>query len=116
MRDWPPRSRRSSPTASISVRYPNLGQSFIRGIDWGDTKAALRFGDDERREPFSVRRRCHSEVQAMAKEAPTADPGERTNGGSHEQTDKPWNGNPEKEQWNGDDKLDLEKWQETNTH
>jgi hypothetical protein len=65
MRDWPPRSRppsrhrlRSSPSASISVRCPNLGQSFIRGIDWGDTKAALRFGDDERREPFSVRRRC----------------------------------------------------------
>jgi hypothetical protein len=32
------------------------------------------------------------------------------------QTDQPWKGNPEKEQRNGDEKLDLEKWHETNTH
>jgi two-component sensor histidine kinase len=29
---------------------------------------------------------------------------------------KPWKGNPEKEQWNDDEKLDLEKWQESSTH
>jgi hypothetical protein len=52
----------------------------------------------------------------MSKETPNADPGERSDSGSHKQTDKPWKGNPEKEQRNGDDKLDLEKWQETNTH
>jgi hypothetical protein len=52
----------------------------------------------------------------MSKETRNADPGERAGGGSHMQTDKPWKGNPEKEQRNGDHKLDLEKWQETNTH
>jgi hypothetical protein len=37
-------------------------------------------------------------------------------GGSHKQTDKPWKGNPEKEQQSGASKPDLEKWHETNTH
>ena len=32
------------------------------------------------------------------------------------QTDKPWKGNPEKEQRNDDAEIDLEKWHETNTH
>ena len=36
--------------------------------------------------------------------------------GSHRQTDKPWKGNPEKEQRNDGAKIDLEKWHETNTH
>jgi hypothetical protein len=53
----------------------------------------------------------------MNKETPKTDPRERTDWGSHSQTDKPWKGNPEKEQRNDDAKKpDLEKWQESETH
>lgn len=50
------------------------------------------------------------------KKPATPDPGEKSDWGSHAQTDKPWKGNPEKEQRPGDKELDLEKWQESNTH
>ena len=52
----------------------------------------------------------------MSKEKPTDDPRQKTDWGSHEQTDKPWKGNPEKEQRPGSEKHDLEKWHETSTH
>jgi hypothetical protein len=51
----------------------------------------------------------------MSKETPKDDPRQQSDQGSHRQTDKPWKGNPEKEQRNKD-KIDLEEWQETNTH
>jgi hypothetical protein len=53
---------------------------------------------------------------SMSKETSKTDPRDRSDGGSHKQTDKPWEGNPEKEQRNSDDKIDLEKWQKSNTH
>jgi hypothetical protein len=52
----------------------------------------------------------------MSKETPKTDPRQRTDQGSHKQTDEPWKGNPEKEQNNGDAKIDLEKWQKSSTH
>jgi hypothetical protein len=52
----------------------------------------------------------------MSKETPKDDPRQKSDQESHRQTDKPWEGNPEKEQRNDDAKIDLEKWQETNTH
>ncbi|RXH10853.1 hypothetical protein EAS54_30590 [Bradyrhizobium guangzhouense] len=52
----------------------------------------------------------------MSKENPTDDPRRQNDWGSHAQTDKPWRGNPEKEQKSGDKKPDLEKWHETKTH
>ena len=53
----------------------------------------------------------------MTKKKPvTSDPGERSDWGSHAQTKEPWKGNPEKEQRSGDDKHDLEKWHESDTH
>jgi hypothetical protein len=52
----------------------------------------------------------------MSKETPKNDPRERTDWGSASQTDKPWKGNPEKEQRSGTQKSDPDKWQETNTH
>ena len=52
----------------------------------------------------------------MSKETPKNDPRQRTDSESHAQTDKPWKGNPEKEQRNDDPKLDLEKWQKSSTH
>ena len=35
---------------------------------------------------------------------------EKSDQGSYRQTDKPWKGNPEKEQRNDDAKINLEKW------
>jgi hypothetical protein len=52
----------------------------------------------------------------MSKEKPTDDPRQKTDWGSHKQTDKPWKEKPEKEQRSGAVKPDLEKWHETNTH
>lgn len=49
--------------------------------------------------------------------SPVQKPPEQTDKPNHKQTDKPWKGNPEKEQLDPDrPKPDLEKWQETNTH
>ena len=52
----------------------------------------------------------------MSKETPLDDRWQRTDQGSHSQTDEPWKGNPEKEQRSGTKKSDPDKWQETNTH
>ena len=52
----------------------------------------------------------------MSKETPKDDPRHSNDQGSHKQTDKPWKGNPEKEQRNDNAKIDLDKWHETNTH
>jgi hypothetical protein len=53
----------------------------------------------------------------MSKETPKdEDHRHRTDQGSHAQTDKPWKGNPEKEQRNDGATIDLEKWQKSGTH
>lgn len=56
----------------------------------------------------------------MSKERPNDDPRQQNDWGSHRQTDKPWKGNPEKEQRSKndskDEKPDLEEWQESDTH
>jgi hypothetical protein len=52
----------------------------------------------------------------MSKESPADDPRQRTDEGSHSQTDKPWKGSPEKEQHSGVKKSDVDRGQETNTH
>jgi hypothetical protein len=46
----------------------------------------------------------------MSKETPKDDPRQKSDQESHRQTDKPWKGNPEKEQRNDDAKINLEKW------
>jgi hypothetical protein len=51
-----------------------------------------------------------------SQETRDADPGDRTDWGSHAQTEEPWKGNPEKEQRPADKKPDLEKWHKTGTH
>ena len=51
----------------------------------------------------------------MSKESPLDDPRQKTDQGSHSQTDKPWKGNPEKEQRN-EAEIDLEKWHRSGTH
>ena len=56
------------------------------------------------------------EVVAMSREKPTDDPRQKTDWGSHKQTDKPWKEKPEKEQRSGPVKPDLETWHESNTH
>jgi hypothetical protein len=52
----------------------------------------------------------------MSKETPKDDPRQQNDWGSHSQTVKPWEGNPEKEQKPGTKKSDPDKWHETNTH
>jgi hypothetical protein len=52
----------------------------------------------------------------MSKETAKDDPRQGSDRGSHKQTDKPWKGNPEKEQRNSDADLDLEKWHRISTH
>ncbi|HVX75141.1 MAG TPA: hypothetical protein VHB49_03370 [Bradyrhizobium sp.] len=52
----------------------------------------------------------------MSKETPLDDPRQRTDWKSPKQTDKPWKGNPEKEQQNSGRPPDLEEWQKTDTH
>jgi len=52
----------------------------------------------------------------MSKETPKDDPFFIKDQGAHRQTDKPWKGNPEKEQRNDGAKIDLEEWQESGTH
>jgi hypothetical protein len=51
----------------------------------------------------------------MSKETPKDDT-RQNDKGSHSQTDKPWKGNPEKEQRNDGANIDLEKWQKSDTH
>ena len=52
----------------------------------------------------------------MSKETPNDDPRQQSDHASHKQTDRPWKGNPEKEQRNDDAKIDLEKSHEARTH
>lgn len=52
----------------------------------------------------------------MSKETPQDDPRKQTDWASNKQTDKPWQGNPEKDQKPGDTRPDLEKWRNSDTH
>lgn len=69
-----------------------------------------------RRNRFGRYRLLLTEEVTMSKQTPKDDPRERTDWGSDAQTDKPWKGNPEKEQRSGTKKSDPDLWQETNTH
>jgi len=51
----------------------------------------------------------------MSKEKPNDDPRRQTDWKNTKQTDQPWKGPVEKEQ-RSDDKIDLEKWHDTNTY
>ena len=50
------------------------------------------------------------------RETPLDDPRQKTDWPNTKQTDKPWKGQVEKDQQNKDRDIDLEKWQESNTH
>jgi hypothetical protein len=51
------------------------------------------------------------------RETPQDDPRQKTDWPASKQTDEPWKGNPENEQFDPDrPDIDLEKWQESNTH
>ncbi|MET4801085.1 hypothetical protein [Bradyrhizobium sp. LB11.1] len=52
----------------------------------------------------------------MSEETPKDDLRQRADQKTHKQTDQPWKGNPEQEQRNEADAVDLENWQRTNTH
>ncbi len=82
----------------------------MAGIQAG-TAVSVRDTGTECSAALCLGRRCR-----MSKETPKDDPRQQTDEGSLSQTDKPWKGNPEKEQRNDDTKIDLEKWQRTSTH
>ena len=50
------------------------------------------------------------------RETPLDDPRQETDWPNTKQTNEPWKGKVEKEQKNKDNDIDLEKWQESNTH
>jgi hypothetical protein len=50
------------------------------------------------------------------RETPADDPHSKTDWPNTRQSDEPWKGNPEKQQRNKDEKIDLEKWHESDTH
>jgi hypothetical protein len=52
----------------------------------------------------------------MGKQRPNDDPRHRSDWRPTRQTQEPWKGPPENEQKPSDGEVDLEKWQETNTH
>jgi hypothetical protein len=74
-----------------------------------------RFNSLRQREPGFISSVCAQEVTHEQR---------KTNGRSaskdrleiHQQTDKPWKGQTEKEQKPGGPPPDLEKWHDTNTH
>jgi hypothetical protein len=54
--------------------------------------------------------------QEDPRETPLDDPRQKNDWPNTKQTDEPWKGQVEKEQKNRDWDIDLEKWQESNTH
>jgi len=51
------------------------------------------------------------------RETPYDDPRQKNDKPTHKQTNEPWKGNPEKDQLPPErPDIDLEKWQESNTH
>ena len=52
----------------------------------------------------------------MSKETPKDDSRQQSDWSSPKQTEKPWEGVPEKDQGPPKTKPDLEKWNDTNTH
>jgi hypothetical protein len=55
-------------------------------------------------------------MRKSPRETPLDDPRQETDWPNTKQTDQPWKGKVEKEQQNKDTDIDLEKWQESNTH
>ena len=51
------------------------------------------------------------------RETPVDDPRQKSDSPTHRQTEAPWKGNPEKDQLDPNrPDIDLERWQESNTH
>jgi len=50
------------------------------------------------------------------RETPLDDPRQQTDWPNTKQTNEPWKGQVEKDQQNQKSDIDLEKWQESNTH
>lgn len=50
------------------------------------------------------------------RETPADDPRQETDWPNTKQTDQPWKGKVEKDQQNKGKDIDLEKWQESDTH
>lgn len=62
---------------------------------------------------MSTGKRPHEEDP---RETPADDPRQETDWPNTKQTDRPWKGKVEKDQQNKGKDIDLEEWQESNTH
>jgi hypothetical protein len=72
---------------------------------------------DGRMPPLGIWQLRNEPEQDVPAETPLNDPRQQTDWPNSKQTDEPWKGNPEKEQFDPQrPDIDLEKWQETNTH
>jgi hypothetical protein len=76
----------------------------------------IELRQEPRKGPGVCNRQYPIEQRAMSKETPADDPRQQTDWKSTKQTDKPWKGNPEKEQQRGGPAPDLEEWERSNTH
>jgi len=67
--------------------------------------------------PVGIWKEAAVAADSDPRENPKDDPRQENDWGSAKQTDKPWKGNPEKDQLAPNRrKPDLEQWQESNTH
>src|SRR3954466_12282552 len=94
---------RATPPAA-SVRWPTMAVKNFAGRGGGGTSPR--------------RRHCRrAEESAMSKERPTDDPRNESDWKNTKQTDRPWEGLPEKDQRpNKTGKPDLERWKDSGTH
>ena len=74
---------------------------------------SLRRTESARRRNVSMGKRPHEEDP---RETPSDDPRQETDWPNTKQTDRPWKGKVEKDQQNKGKDIDLEKWQESDTH
>ena len=87
-----------------------------RDADPGTTTSGGRSSrrtEGVRRRNVSTGKRPHEEDP---RETPADDPRQETDWPNTKQTDRPWKGKVEKDQQNKGTDIDLEKWQESNTH
>jgi hypothetical protein len=86
---------------------------------WTERHAETAASDSRLRRFIFATERDEMELphEEEPRETPLDDPRQKTDWPTHKQTDEPWKGNPEKDQLDPNrPDIDLEKWQQSNTH
>jgi hypothetical protein len=92
-----------------------LGGLALRCRPWNDQFWRQFFDTHRSREKANVTM-GKTPNEEDPRETPADDPRQATDWPNTKQTDRPWNGKVEKDQQNKGKDIDLEKWQESNTH